>query len=750
MAYVINKSDGTAFITLEDATVDNSTSITLVGRNYVGYGEAQNENFLFLLENFAHETAPVKPIKGQIWYDTTISVMKVYDGTNWVSLGSATYSETAPTNPGTGSFWIKSNSNVLYTYSGTEWILVGPETAEGFDTTRAVSTTLFDSVGTEHPVIQLTVGGLVIGIISSSTFTINTSNAVPGFDDLDAGLNISSSTFIKGNLKGNSTTATALENLRTINGVGFNGTQNIIIKAATTNKLESGNYISGSDFDGSTATTWSVDATPNNSIGTVVARDSGGDFSAGTITADLVGDVTGNVTAASGTSRFNVIEANTFVGQQLTGNALTATRLRTPRNINGVPFDGTVDVTVPASARTLTDTALPNTVVNSNLNTVGTLTSLSVLGNITVNSNLTVSSSGTQSQLSATRNLIFTADDGSDTSSARLIAPDVSVLAGTGANGGLVPSTDGDVDLGKTNLKWDNVHGNLFVGDLQGNADTATLATTATNIAGGARGSIPYQTAAGTTALLPAGLPGQVLQTRGTSGDPVWDSAAFATLEPGAYIVGEIYKGDQYRSWSVDATPADVGATVVARDTAGDFSAGTITADLDGNATTATTASLLSGSRTINGVVFDNSSNITITATDPNAVAKAGGTMTGRLTLSADPTSNLHAATKQYVDNQVLGLTITYGSVTAVGYTNQVGSWNDGSNYYDVFPPNGKTMSDLVGFIPSIKRIYYAGGVDGNDQMRNEYDIRADRIRVWVQNSEQRSKPSGNYLAFWR
>ena len=188
---------------------------------------------------------------------------------------------------------------------------------------------------------------------------------------------------------------------------------------------------------------------------------------------------------------------------------------------------------------------------------------------------------------------------------------------------------------------------------------------------------------------------------------------------------------------------------MVARDTAGDFSAGTITANLDGNATTATTASLLSGSRTINGVVFDNSSNITITATDPNAVAKAGGTMTGRLTLSADPTSNLHAATKQYVDDQILGITVYYGSSNTVGYTNQVGSWNNGSNYFDVFPPSGKTMSDLVGFIPSMRRVYYAGGVDGNDQIRCEYEIRSDRIRVWVQNSEQRARPSGNFLSIW-
>jgi len=746
MAYVINKSDGTAFVTLEDATVDNSTSITLVGRNYVGYGEAQNENFLFLLENFAHEIAPVKPIIGQLWYDKTLSVIKVYDGTNWVALGAATYSADAPSNPGTGSFWFKSSSNVLYTYNGTDWVLVGPETAEGFATTRAVSTTLFSSTGINHAVIQLTVDGTVVGIISNATFTINSSNPVAGFSDLEAGLNISSGMFLNGNVKGNSSTATVLENLRTINGVGFNGSQDITIKASTTNKLESGDYITGSDFDGSSNTVWSVNASSNNGIGTIVARDSGGDFAAGTITADLIGDVTGNVTATSGTSRFNTVEANTFIGQQLTGNAFSSTKLRTPRNINGVAFDGTADITVTASARTLTDTALPNTVVNSNLSTVGTLTSLSVLGNITVNSNLTVSSSGTQSELTGIRNLILTADDGTDTASARVIAPDVSVLAGTGANGGLVPSTDGDVDLGKTNLKWDNVHGNLFVGDLQGNADTATLATTATNIAGGARGSIPYQTAAGTTALLPAGTPGQVLQTRGTSGDPVWGSAAFATLEPGAYITGEIYKGDQYRSWSVDATPADVGATVVARDTAGDFSAGTITASLSGNADTATR---LQTARTINGVSFDGTGNITITATDPNKVPLSGGTMTGRLTLSANPTTNLHAATKQYVDSQILGITVYYGSANTVGYTNQVGSWNNGSNYFDVFPPSGKTMSDLVGFIPSIRRVYYAGGVDGNDQIRCEYEIRSDRVRVWVQNSEQRAKPSGNFLSIW-
>ena len=57
MAYVINKTDGTQLVVLQDAAVDSTTSLSFVGRNYVGYGEIQNENFLFLLENFANISA---------------------------------------------------------------------------------------------------------------------------------------------------------------------------------------------------------------------------------------------------------------------------------------------------------------------------------------------------------------------------------------------------------------------------------------------------------------------------------------------------------------------------------------------------------------------------------------------------------------------------------------------------------------------------------------------------------------------
>ena len=638
MAYVINKSDGTALTTLQDATVDNSTSLTLVGRNYIGYGEAQNENYLFLLENFAHDTAPLRPIQGQLWFDNTINVMKVYDGTQWVAVGSATISATPPQDPPSGSFWFKTPSNTLHTWDGSQWVFIGPETSEGFGVTRARSTTLLSDTNITYPVIMLTVNDVVIGILSSSPFTIGPANPVAGFSDLDAGLTLNSSVYAKGTLHGNADTATKLETRRNINGVLFDGSADITLKASTTNKLISGDYIVGSDFDGSSQLTWSVDATSANTMGKVVARNSSGGFAAGLITADLAGDVTGSITGSTGTFSGTVTAAR-FVGATLSGNSLTATELRTPRNINGVAFNGSKDITVPASARTLTDTTIANSVIYSSLQTVGTLAGLSVTGTATVD-NVTITSSGTSTELEASRELKLTADDGSASSGAKVIAPLLSSLAGTGSNGGLVPSTDGNVDLGKSNLKWDNAHANTFIGDLQGNADTATLATTATNIAGGAAGSLAYQTASGATSLLSAGTAGTILHSGGTAGPPYWGSPAVADLIPGAYLNGTSYDGLTARQFDVDATSANTASKVVARDASGNFSAGTITANLTGNATTATTAT--------------------------NNVLKVGDTMTGFLTLHANPTANLHAATKQYVDDATRGLNVLWAGATTL------------------------------------------------------------------------------------
>jgi hypothetical protein len=128
----------------------------------------------------------------------------------------------------------------------------------------------------------------------------------------------------------------------------------------------------------------------------------------------------------------------------------------------------------------------------------------------------------------------------------------------------------------------------------------------------------------------------------------------------------------------------------------------------------------------------------------------AGSTMTGYLTLVGAPVNENHATTKTYVDSRLPQYTFVSGAgYSSSGFTNQVGSFNDSANFFDLFPPSGKTMSNFVAFIPSIHVIHFAGGVDGNDSLRCVYSLLGDRIRVYVQNTEQRSTPAANYLAIW-
>ena len=144
MPYTINKFSGEPLVVLEDGTIDTSTSIGLVGRNYVGYGETQNENFVFLLENFANEAPPSRPLTGQTWYDTDTGILKVYDGSSWQPIGTATLSITEPVDPANGSLWLKTPDNQLYVWQNTEWVFIGPEGITGYGLTKAKSTTLDD------------------------------------------------------------------------------------------------------------------------------------------------------------------------------------------------------------------------------------------------------------------------------------------------------------------------------------------------------------------------------------------------------------------------------------------------------------------------------------------------------------------------------------------------------------------------------------------------------------------------------
>ena len=758
MAYIINKFSGEQLIVLEDGTIDTSTSLGLVGRNYVGYGETQNENFVFLLENFANNDPPQRPLAGQIWFDTDTKLANIYDGANWNPIG-VKISETEPLDPNAGSLWLDTTSEQLKIYNGTEWGLVGPEAAAGFGVTRARSKVVFDPAGAPHAVILFEIDDVVIAITTGEAFTLRNNEIIPGFAaTLIRGINLAIGTAIEGNLIGIASSADRLSTARLINGVPFDGLSDITFKASTTNKLVKGTYILGSDFDGSAPTIWSVDATSANQIGKIVARNSSGGFAAGTITADLVGNVTGNVTATSGTSSFDTVEATVFVGATLTGNANSATQLATPRQINGVIFDGTANITVPAAAETLTGNTLNFTVTQSSLVSLGTLNSLAV-----ADAGISIGSAGTLKFLVESARPTLRSTSGTLNFDMGISGPDISFVDATTAlslGGPNAPAIIGDntTNLGINGYKFNNIYAN----NLFGNADTATLATTATNLAGGGLGAIPFQTAAGTTTMLALGAAGTVLTAQ--AGGLSWIPSSREPLTRGSFLTlvntttgGALnnYDGVIGATIAVDATSSNAANKVVARDVNGNFVAGTITANFTGNLTgnvsgNSGTATSLQTARNINGVAFNGTADITITATDPNKVAKAGDTMSGYLTLNGNPVSPLHATPKQYVDSRLPQFQMISGvSYSIAGFTNQVGSFNDGANFFDVYPPAGKTMGNLIAFIPSIHVVHYAGGVDGNDSIRCTYAYFGDRIRVWVQNTEQRSTPAANYLVVW-
>ena len=71
MAYTINKTDGSVLTTVADGQIDQlSTDISIIGKNYSGFGEILNENLIKMLENFASVTQPQNPLKGEVWFDS--------------------------------------------------------------------------------------------------------------------------------------------------------------------------------------------------------------------------------------------------------------------------------------------------------------------------------------------------------------------------------------------------------------------------------------------------------------------------------------------------------------------------------------------------------------------------------------------------------------------------------------------------------------------------------------------------------
>ena len=188
-------------------------------------------------------------------------------------------------------------------------------------------------------------------------------------------------------------------------------------------------------------------ATSANTASAIVARDASGNFTAGTITAAL------------------------------TGNASTATTLQTARNINGVSFNGSADITVTAAAGTLTGTTLASNVTASSLTSVGTLANLTVTnpitGSVTGSSGSTTGNAATATALQTARNIngvsfngtadiTVTAAAGTLTGTTLASGVTASSLTSVGTLSSL--AVTGDLTVDTSTLKVDSTNNRVGIG----------------------------------------------------------------------------------------------------------------------------------------------------------------------------------------------------------------------------------------------------------------------------------------------
>lgn len=197
MSYIITLTTGGFLMALVDGTADgpdinpglNALDINLFGKNYPSYGQYQNENFIKLLQNFSGNNAPTHPLSGELWYDTSTSVLRVYNGSVFRPVTSVLTSATTPTLPAAGDEWYDSVNQQLKIYTGSFWQVVGPSYSNVDGLSGPVIQYVYDTNNVKHVVTGSYSQGNLISINSyDKAFTPNV--AITGFTTINPGITL--------------------------------------------------------------------------------------------------------------------------------------------------------------------------------------------------------------------------------------------------------------------------------------------------------------------------------------------------------------------------------------------------------------------------------------------------------------------------------------------------------------------------------------------------------------------------------
>lgn len=174
MPYVLKKSNGRVFVTIPDGSIDQSTALTFLGKNYAGYGQVIGQNFLYLLENFASTGEPKNPIQGQLWYDAGNLQLKIYDGSAFDPINLTQLSSIAPAAGNNGDLWFDTTNNTLSIWNGSWQVVSG----SGGSAAGLSQQNLNDDTNDPHLVSILSIGDAEVAIISDDEFLVKTSESV--------------------------------------------------------------------------------------------------------------------------------------------------------------------------------------------------------------------------------------------------------------------------------------------------------------------------------------------------------------------------------------------------------------------------------------------------------------------------------------------------------------------------------------------------------------------------------------------
>lgn len=385
----------------------------------------------------------------------------------------------------------------------------------------------------------------------------------------------------------------------------------------TTYSLTAGSYLTGGTFNGSSAVTFAVDATSSNTASKVIARDSSGNFSAGTASLGSV-TTTGNANFASDT--LFVDSANSRVGIGTASPYATLT----------IRSQGTGNV------RAVVGEQYDNTTAFSPFKFIGSRARGSVGSPTAVQTDDALSSyNGRGYKATAWSDTvgglyIYAAENWTDTSTGTYITLRGTATGGTTVSewarvtsGGLSLASSSAYKINNTDVLTSTTLGSGVTTSSLTSVGTLTNLTVTNTISGSINGNAATATALATARTING------VSFDGTGNITITANTTNA-LTAGSYLTSTgTFDGSAARTFAVDATDANTASKIVVRDASGNFSAGTITAALTGNASTATS---LQTSRTINGVSFNGTANITVTA-DANTLT--GTTLASGVTASS-------------------------------------------------------------------------------------------------------------------